>query len=87
MLIVDTGPLVAAADSADPLHQHCRQLLETHPGPLVTTPLVVAEAGWLTRRQLGSHAEVLLYLAIAGGQIDVETLAFCPRVGQRLLKE
>lgn len=52
MLIVDTAPLVAAADAADPMHQRCLALLQTHPGPLVTTALVIAEAGWLIRRQL-----------------------------------
>ena len=74
MLIVDTGPLVAAADSSDPAYQRCRQLLESHPGPLITTPLAIAEAGWLIRRQLDIRAEALLYRTIADGQIDIETL-------------
>ena len=74
MLIVDTGPLVAAADTADPAYDRCRSLLESHPGPLVTTSLVIAEAGWLIRRQLDLQAEVLLYNAIADGQITVADL-------------
>lgn len=75
MLIVDTGPLVAAADTADPAYERCRQLLEAHPGPLVTTALVIAETGWLIRRQLDTTAEALLYRSIAAGQIDVEDLS------------
>lgn len=75
MLIVDTGPLVAAADTVDPAHERCRRLLEAHPGPLVTTALVIAEAGWLIRRQLDNTAEALLYRSIAAGQIDVEDLS------------
>lgn len=74
MLIVDTGPLVAAADTADPAHQRCLNLLESHPGPLVTTALVTVEAGWLIRRQLDQRAEALLYETIAQGQIAVEDL-------------
>lgn len=71
MLIVDTGPLVAAAD---PDHESCLYLLESHDGPLVTTPLVITEAGWLIRRQLGTPAEALLYRSIGEGELDVEDL-------------
>lgn len=74
MLIVDTAPIVAAADTADPAHERCRQLLESHPGPLVATGLVIAEAGWLIRRQLDQRAETLLYETIASGQLAVEPL-------------
>ncbi len=74
MLIVDTGPLVATANDRDPDHLSCRGLLETHPGPLTTTGLVIAEAGWLIRRQLGTTAETTLYRAIAAGEIHIETL-------------
>ena len=74
MLIVDTAPIVAAADTADPAYERCRTLLESHPGPLVTTALVIAEAGWLIRRQLDLAAEALLYIAIAQEQISVAEL-------------
>ncbi len=73
MLIVDTGPLLAATDTADPEHLRCLQLLESHPGPLITTALVIAETGWLTRRQLDIATEALLYRSIAAGQITVST--------------
>ena len=53
MLITDTGVLVAAADDADADHQTCAELLEDEPGPLVTTPLVIAETAYLIGRQLG----------------------------------
>ena len=74
MLIVDTGPLVAAADVADPMHQRCLALLQTHPGPLVTTGFVIAEAGWLIRRQLDIAAETAFYSALGQGQITIEPL-------------
>ena len=75
MLVVDTGPLVAAADRRDPAHDACGQLLESHQGPLVTTALVLAEAGWLIDRQLGPAAEATLYRAVATGEIEVHELS------------
>lgn len=74
MLIVDTAPFVAAADVADPMHRRCLTLLQTHPGPLVTTTLVAAEVGWLIRRQLDITAEAAFYTAIVEGQIAIEPL-------------
>ncbi|MGH3368797.1 MAG: type II toxin-antitoxin system VapC family toxin [Nocardioidaceae bacterium] len=74
MLIVDTGPLVATADDNDPDHLVCRTLLEAEPGPLITTALVVTEAGWLIRRQLDTDAEAAFYASIAAGEITVEEL-------------
>jgi predicted nucleic acid-binding protein len=46
--------------------------------------LVIAEAGWLIRRQLDLRAEVLLYRTIADGQLAVETLtnADWARIGE-----
>jgi predicted nucleic acid-binding protein len=49
--------LLAGADKSDPDHESCRELLETDPGPLITTELVLAETGWLIDRQLGPAAE------------------------------
>lgn len=74
MLIVDTGPLLAAADIADPDHHACLALLEGHPGPLITTPLVATETGWLLRRQLETAAEVAFCRSLAAGELRVEEL-------------
>ncbi|NOX28531.1 MAG: PIN domain-containing protein, partial [Actinobacteria bacterium] len=67
MLIVDTGVLLAAADHNDPDHDACAQLLENHDGELVTTPLVVAETGYLIARQLGAEAEARFFRVLAEG--------------------
>lgn len=74
VLIIDTGPLLATADTADPDHAACLALLEGHPGPLVTTALVATETGWLLRRQLDTGAETAFYRSIATGEIHVEDL-------------
>ena len=67
--------LLAAADRSDPDHTACRELLEGHTGPLVTTELVIAETGWLIDRQLGAAAEAALYESAAAGEIRVEPLS------------
>lgn len=74
MLIVDTGPIVAAADTADPDHRVCTALLEGDPGPLVTTALVATEAAWLIRRELGARSEAVFFQAIAADELRVEAM-------------
>lgn len=74
MLILDTGVLVASADRSDRHHDSSAALVRADPGPLVTTALVIAEAAYLVRRQLGSLAEVGIYAAIASGDLLVESL-------------
>ncbi|NOX29810.1 MAG: PIN domain-containing protein, partial [Actinobacteria bacterium] len=65
---------VAIANDRDPDHDAVRAVLEAHQGPLVTTPLVVTEAGWLIRSQLGIVAETVIYRSIVSGELGVETL-------------
>lgn len=74
MLLVDTGVLVAAADTDDADHQACKALLEGDPGPLLTNALVVAEAAYLIDRQLGPQAEAALFDSIADGSLRVDEL-------------
>jgi len=59
-------------------------VLEGHPGPLVTTALVVAEAGWLIDRQLGAPAEAAFYRSLAAEELTVEnlTVADWTRIGE-----
>ena len=75
MLVVDTGPLVATADTDDANHAACRALLEGHDGPLVTTALVIAEAAYLIDRQIGPDGETALYDSVIDGTLRVENLA------------
>jgi hypothetical protein len=74
VLLVDTGVFLAAADRHDPDHAACRDLIEQHPGPLVTTAMVVAETGWLIDRQVGPATEAAFYRGIATGTITVGAL-------------
>lgn len=88
MLLVDTGVLLAAADQNDPDHHDCARLVTDEAGPLITTPLVVTEAGYLIERQLGPAAEAGFYQSLAAGDLTVESmragLAADRRVGRAL---
>lgn len=71
-MIVDTGPLVAAANAKDPHSRSCRELLVTEPGPLVVPALVVAEAAYLIAKYLGAKAEAALLRSLATDRFRVE---------------
>ncbi|QSB16393.1 type II toxin-antitoxin system VapC family toxin [Natronosporangium hydrolyticum] len=43
MIVVDTGPLVAALNSDDKDHERCLRLLETHQGRLLVPGPVLTE--------------------------------------------
>jgi hypothetical protein len=73
LLVVDTSVLLAAADSADPDHHRCAQVIG-EAGPLVTTALVIAETAYLIGRQLGAAAEAHLFRALANGELQVELI-------------
>lgn len=74
MLIVDTGPLVAAADSADPDHLACADLLQQATGPLRTTALVVAEAAYMIGRRISAEAEARFFRSLANGDLTIDAL-------------
>lgn len=74
MLVVDTGPIVAAADTADRDHQACLRVLSTAQSPLIVSPLVVAEAAYLIGRQLGPSAEAEFFRSINDGDLVIESL-------------
>lgn len=85
MLIVDTGVIVAAADRSDTHHKPCADLLENAPGPLVTSPMVIAEAAYLLNRELGPAAEQALYSTIISDALLVESLTHADWVRVREL--
>src|SRR5918999_5644779 len=58
MLIVDAGPLYAAAATRDRHHKTAVELLTTAPRPLIVPALVVTEVSYLLVDRIGPHAEV-----------------------------
>jgi uncharacterized protein len=55
-LIVDTGPLVAALDAADPDHDSCASLLTGAKEDLVVPALVLAELDYWCHKRLSGDA-------------------------------
>ena len=74
MLLVDTGPIVAAANTADPDHTACARLLTAQPGPFIVTGLVVSEATYLLGKYLGPAAEAALLRGLATDRFRLEAL-------------
>ncbi len=72
MLIVDAGPLYAAAATADRNHRRSIDLLSSAERPLLVPTLVVTEVGYLLADRIGAHAELAFCRSIADGELVVE---------------
>lgn len=57
MIIVDTGPLVAAADADDHDHERCVAMFRTARRPWLVPQPVIAEVCYMLERERGSQAE------------------------------
>jgi predicted nucleic acid-binding protein len=67
VIVLDSGPLVAAANSRDIRHEACAKLLRTHPGPLLVPPTVLTEVCQLVERRQGSRAEAAFLESFGSG--------------------
>lgn len=72
MLIVDAGPLVAAAVRRDRNHGRCVDLLAHVPGPLVVPMLVLTEVSYFLADRLGDHAEAAFARSLSSGELLTE---------------
>jgi hypothetical protein len=72
MLVVDAGPIVAAAATRDRNHAACVSLLASAPRPLVVPALVVTEAAYFLSDRIGEAAERALARSIARDELIVE---------------
>ncbi|MGH7612364.1 MAG: type II toxin-antitoxin system VapC family toxin [Candidatus Dormibacteria bacterium] len=72
MLIVDAGPLLAAASRKDAHHQRCLELLTKALRPILVPALVVTEVGYLLADRIGRHAELAFARSISSGEVVVE---------------
>jgi uncharacterized protein len=64
--------LYAYIDADDAHHAASRELLETHPGPLIVPSLVVTEVSYLLGTRLGWEPEVRFLGDLAGGAFTLE---------------
>jgi predicted nucleic acid-binding protein len=84
MLVIDAGPLVAAASTGDRDHARCVDLLADAPPPLVVPALVVAEVAYFLDDRIGHHAERAFAESFRDGELVVEPIA--PRDWPRIVE-
>ena len=72
MIVVDTGPLYAAADEGDEHHARCRQLLREIPDDLIVPLSVVVETASLVGSRLGASAEARFLDAMSAVDMTIE---------------
>ena len=72
-LILDTGPLLAALDAADPDHERCAALLTDSAEDLVVPALVLAELDYWCARRLSSDAWLIFLDDVLAGAYRVES--------------
>ncbi len=71
MIVLDTSGLLAALDADQRQHRAARGALQADPGPLLLSPLVLAELDYLLLTRVGSVAERALLGEIAAGVYDL----------------
>ena len=74
MLLLDAGALYAQADRNDRHHQAVIELLQTEPGPVMTSQIITAEADYLILRRLGVDVELTFLEDLAAGTFITECL-------------
>jgi predicted nucleic acid-binding protein len=72
VLIVDAGPLYAAAARRDKHHERSVELLSTAPRPLLVPALVVTEVSYLLADRIGPHAELAFARSLAEAELVAE---------------
>lgn len=73
-LILDTGPLLAALDTADPDHGRCADLIAESPEDLIVPALVLSELDYWCHERLGVDAWLTFLDDVLEGAYTVE----CP---------
>jgi predicted nucleic acid-binding protein len=71
-LILDTGPLLAALDAADPDHAACARLITGSVEDLVVPGLVLAELDYWCSRRLSTDAWLVFLDDVIAGAYRVE---------------
>lgn len=74
MLLVDVGPLYAAAATRDRNHERCAELLTREVDRLVVPMLVLTEVAYLLGDRLGPKVEASFAWSLARGEFSVEPL-------------
>jgi predicted nucleic acid-binding protein len=71
-LVIDTGPLLAALDAADPDHERCAALLSDAQEDLVVPMLVLAELDYWCHERLSAGAWISFLEDVLAGAYRLE---------------
>ncbi len=71
MIVIDTGPVVAAANRKDDYHKQCVDLLQGFPGPLLLPAPLITEIGYMLQCRAGSKAEADFLRDVADGLYEL----------------
>ena len=80
--IVDTGPLVASANRADPDHGACLDALQSRDYALVLPALCIAEATYLIGKKQGPRIESLFLRSLESFDIQAPIAAEWKRIAE-----
>jgi predicted nucleic acid-binding protein len=80
--IVDSGPLVAAANTADPAHRACLAALQTPGFHLVIPALCVAEAAFLIQQRKGPLIEARFLRGLETFDVQAPLAGDWPRIAE-----
>jgi uncharacterized protein len=70
-ILVDTGVLLAAADTDDAEHRRCAELLRNRRGELQVPAPVIPETAWQIERNLGPRSEAAFLRLITAKHLHV----------------
>lgn len=71
MIVIDTGPVVAAANRKDDYHLQCVDLLQNFPGPLLLPAPLLTEIGYMLASRAGAKAEADFLRDVADGVYEL----------------
>jgi uncharacterized protein len=71
-LVLDTGPLLAALDAADPDHERSAELITTSREDLVIPTLVLAELDYWCHKRLGADVWIAFLDDVLAGAYRIE---------------
>jgi uncharacterized protein len=75
-LVLDTGPLLAALDAADPDHERCTTLLSDATEQLVVPTLVLTELDYWCHQRLGAATWISFMEDLLAGAYRLEGVTF-----------
>jgi uncharacterized protein len=71
VIVIDTGPVVAAANRKDDYHRQRVDLLQGFPGPLLLPTPLITEIGYMLQSRAGAKAEADFLRDVADGLYEL----------------